>query len=201
MGIRGATGASGVSLNPKEGQMQLFGILEGGFVVKHYNLKYIGFQGELNFAQRGYRKPINDTVAYKRLNNYLELPIFMQGTIKHKKSFLILHVGCYAAFLIASKEGDNETGKYLLSNYNINPLRDNRFEYGLVGGGGGGYDFGGITIQAEYRLHYGLGDLYKHSYISNPRQSQQFAQSISISLLFDFTAVFKGKATENPFQK
>jgi hypothetical protein len=201
LGIRGASGASGVSLNPKEAQMQLFGILEGGVVVKHYNLKYIGFQGELNYAQRGYRKPINDTVTYKRLNNYLELPIFMQGTFQFKKAFLVLQVGCYAAMLLTSTEGNNENGRYVLEKYSINPLRDKRFDYGLAGGGGVGYEVGDIIFQAEYRFHYGLGDLYKYSYAGNPRQSQQFVQTLSLSLLYNFSSVFKQNPASNPFQK
>lgn len=187
VGVRGAWGLSGAYIAPTQYQKPVYGNFEAGFIVKHFNLKYVGFQGELNIVERGYRKPINEWAFYKRANTYLELPIFLQGKVQYRASYLIINAGCYAAYLIDSKEGDNLSGAYNMVDYDFSILRDNRFDYGLLGGLGLGYDIKNITLQVEVRVLYGLGDIYKHSYNGNPTQSPFFSQSISLGILYNLS--------------
>ncbi len=189
VGVRGAWGLSGAYIAPTQYQKPVYGNFEAGFIVKHYNLKYIGFQGELNFVERGYRKPVNNWAFYKRANTYLELPIFLQGKIKYRVSYLVLNAGCYAAYLIDSKEGDNLNGEFNMIEYDFSILRDNRFDYGLLGGLGLGFDIKNVTLQVEARILYGFGDIYKHSYQGNPTQSPFFSQSVSFGVLYNLSKV------------
>lgn len=193
VGARGAWGLSGVYFAPTQFQQKVFGNFEAGLMLKHYQQKYVGFQGELNIVERGYRKPLNDWAFYKRQNTYLELPIFLQGKVQYRASYLILNAGCYAAYLIDSQEGDNLSGAYVMNDYDYSILRDNSFDYGLLGGLGLGYDINNITLQVEVRVLYGFGDVYKHSFVGNPTQSPFFSQSISLGVLYNLSNK-KGKA-------
>lgn len=187
VGARGAWGLSGVYIAPTQYQKPIYGNFEAGLMLKHYNLKYIGFQGELNIVERGYRKPVNEWAFYKRENTYIELPIFLQGKVQYRASYLILNAGCYAAYLIDSQEGDNLSGAYVMNDYDFSIVRDNRFDYGLLGGLGLGYDIKNITLQVEARVLYGFGDIYDHSFDGNPTQSPFFSQSISFGVLYNFS--------------
>lgn len=193
IGVRGAWGLSGVYFAPTQYQRKLIGNLDAGLMLKHYQQKYVGFQGELNIVERGYRKPINEWAFYKRENTYIELPIFLQGKVQYRASYLILNAGCYAAYLVNSQEGDNLSGDYIMNSYDYSILRDNRFDYGLLGGLGLGYDINNLTLQVEVRVLYGFGDVYKHSFAGNPTQSPFFSQSISFGVLYSLSSK-KGKA-------
>ncbi len=200
IGIRSAYSVSGVSFNPSLDQRLLYGTYDAGILIRHYNLKYVGFQGEINLSQRGFRIPINDTVQFKRKNSYLEIPIFMQVKFQNKRFIVQFQAGCYGAYLLSSSVGNNETGSYKMSNYKFNILKDNRFDYGLVGSAGLGVNISSISLIAEYRLYYGLADLYRHTYPDNPRQSQQISQGIGVSLMFNPQELsIRRKAKANPF--
>lgn len=200
VGLRAGSGASGVSFNPSRDERMLYGTLDAGLLFRHYKLEYIGFQGEVNLTQRGYRVPLSDFVQYKRKNSYLEIPIFLQGRFHGKKLLAQLQAGCYGAFLLGSSEGYNESGSYQMTDYSFNILRDNRFDYGLVGSAGAGINLSYFLLLAEYRFYYGLGDLYRHTYTNNPRQSQQLSQVFGLNVSVNLDMLKKRRQEKiNPF--
>ncbi len=167
--------------------------LDFGLVLKHYDNKWIGFQGELSYAQRGYNVPFQDTFQLRQVNNYLELPIFMQLHINLAGVYLHINAGCYAAYLLSAKQGVDTTGSMVLRKYQFNILRDNRFDYGLVGGAGLSHEFRWGIIQVEARIMYGLADLYKYTYTGMPEQSKTVVQNVSISYMYNFSKLGKNK--------
>lgn len=189
VGLKGGYTMSNVSFEPVEKTKMLFSNgIDLGITFKHYNAKYVGFQAELYTTNRGYRKPTDDTnlFTFRRINKYIELPMFIQFRINLKVAYLHLNAGPYMAYLISAEEGDNTSGKYLIEKVDFNVLRDNRFDYGLMGGIGLSYDFKWGTIQAEARVGYGFADLYDHTYTDMPNQSIAVTENISIAYFYNF---------------
>lgn len=168
-----------------------------GIVVRHFDNKWMGFQGELNFTQRGYNQPYQDTFQLRHINNYVELPIFMQFHINLASVYLHVQAGCYAAYLLNSKEGVNTSGTMILKNYEFNILRDKRFDYGLLGGAGLSREFNWGLIQVEVRVLYGFGDLYKYTYAGMPEQSKAVVQNVNISYMYNISKLGKKKKKQD----
>lgn len=191
VGLRAAYTTSTMTFKPDAETKLLTGSgLDYGLEFKYFNAKYVGFQSELYLTSRGYLKAIDveelgDTL-FKRVNLYLELPMFIQFRLKLGIVMLHVNAGPYFAYLLSAKEGDNSTGKYRLNKVDINILRENRFDYGLMGGVGLSHDFQWGTIQAEARFGYGLGDLYDYSYSGMPSESRAIIQNFSLSYLYRF---------------
>lgn len=172
----------------KDQKMLFGGGVDFGFTFKQYNAKYVGFQAEFYTTSRGYRVPIDNAnnATFKRINTYIELPIFIQFRLNLKVAYLHVNAGPYISYLISAKEGDNTSGSYKLDNVDFNVLRDNRFDYGLMGGAGLSYDFKWGTIQAEARISYGYADLYDHTYTDMPKESKSVTQQVNIGYFYRF---------------
>jgi hypothetical protein len=191
VGLRGGYSISSVDFIPDYKQRPVYErLFDAGLVFKYFDLQYFGFQGEVNLTQRGYRLPLGDEKHYKRISTYAEIPLFMQVRAKHNNIFIHFNAGVTASYMLRSVEGDNLTGSYQMSTYETNILRDNRFDYGLMGGLGVGYDFSWGTIQVEARFHYGLGDLYYYKFEDNPTRSPARVQNISFTYLYNISSLF-----------
>lgn len=196
VGVKGGYTMSDIAFSPVQNTRVLFADgFDYGMVFKYFNLKYFGFQAELYMVNRGYRKPIDlaelgDTL-YKRVNTYIELPIFMQVRFNLKLFTIHLNAGPYIAYLIQAREGNNSSGDYQMNKISINILRDNRIDYGLIGGVGLSRDFRWGSLYAEGRVGYGYGDMQKHTYPNMPKQSKAVFQSINIGYLYHFGNIEK----------
>ncbi|MFP4557737.1 MAG: porin family protein [Bacteroidales bacterium] len=196
LGARGGSSISSVSFLPTQDEEQVFDLhIDAGLVAKHFDTKYFGFQGELNLTQRGYRAPILDSVFYKRMNTYIELPMFMQMKAQHNNFFVHFNVGFYASVLLESQHGNNQEGEFILKPYEIHILRDNRFDYGIPGGVGFGYNFKWGTLQIDAKYYYGLGDLYNHEYNGNPMRSPARVLNFSVSYLLNISKIWENRTT------
>lgn len=194
IGVRGGYNISSVDFIPSYKERSVYDRpLDMGLVVKHYDLKYLGFQGELNFTQRGFRRPIDEEHYYKRISSYLEAPLFIQVPVKGKQLFAHLNVGATASYMLYSYHGDNTLGEYAMEKYEISILRDNRFDYGLMGGLAVGYEFKFGIFQLEARYHYGFGDLYYYKFEGNPTRSPGRVQNISFTYLYNLSSWFQAK--------
>ncbi len=197
VGLKAGYTMSTISFDPvvKDTKMLFGEVLDYGLTFKHYNAKYVGFQAELFATKRGYRAPKDETnnATFKRVNTYIELPMFIQFRLNLKVAYIHVNAGPYIAYLISAKEGDNTSGSYKLEKVDFNVLRDNRFDYGLMGGLGLSYDFKWGTIQAEARVSYGFADLYDHTYTDMPKESKSVTQQINIGYFYRFGG-FRGNA-------
>lgn len=188
LGVRAGHNASGILFNPKRETTPLLSpLFDVGIIAKHYNLKSVGFQSELNLTQQGYIEILNDSTDYVRINSYVNVPLFFQLKTNHKNLFAHLNLGFYASIMAYSQQGQGKTGSINLSKYKMNILRDNTFDYGLIGGIGTGYDFKWGAIQLDIRYTYGFGDLYKYSFNGNPERSPVWKINASLGILFNMT--------------
>ncbi len=188
LGVHGGKSVSWVTFSPTLKQLPLLDQeIDYGLGVKYYDLQYVGFHGEANFSQRGYVLPLTDTSEYKRINNYLEIPIFMQVRIENKGFFIHLNVGCYSSYLISTYQGNNTYGFFIKEEYDFNILKDNRFDYGLAGGLGFGFETRFGVLQLDARFTLGFGDIYKHNFKGNPTQSPARMLGASLSYFVNLT--------------
>ena len=191
VGVKGGYAFSTISFKPyQETKLLTDNGLDLGLFFKHYNSKYVGFQAELYRINRGYMLPTDETntVVFKRVNTYIELPIFLQFRLNLKFAYVHVNAGPYIAYLLSAEEGDNSSGSYKMKSVKFNVLRDKRFDYGLMGGGGLSHDFKWGTIQAEFRVSYGFADFYDHTYADMPQQSKSVTQAINIGYFYRFGA-------------
>lgn len=192
VGVRGGYSISSVAITPSNKQRAVYDrLFDGGIVFKYFDLQYFGFQGEINVTQRGYRLPLGDENHYKRISTYAEVPLFMQIRAKYNNFFMHFNAGATASYMLNSQHGSDTSGIYEMNKYNINILRDNPFDYGLMGGVGIGYDFKFGTIQVEARFYYGLGDLYYYKFEGNPLRSPARVQNISFTYLYNISSLFE----------
>jgi len=195
VGIRtGYSPLTKISFKPSNKATNLPGQnLDFGLILKYYNDKWAGVQGEINVTQRGYNVPYNDTAQLRHLNSYVEMPIFFQLHLNIAGLYVHGGAGCYAAYLLSAKQGTDTTGTMVLNNYSINILRDNRFDYGLIAGAGLSYEFSWGVIQVEARVMYGYADLYKYNYTGMPEQSKAVVQNISFSYMYNISKIGQKK--------
>lgn len=194
LGVRGGYNISSISFIPDYKEQSVYDrLLDVGLVVKQYNLNYLGFQGELNFTQRGFRRPMGEEHYYKRISSYLEAPLFMQIRVKGKRLFAHINVGATASYMLYSHHGNNTQGAYDMGQYKINILVDNRFDYGLMGGLAVGYEFNFGTLQIEARYQYGFGDLYYYKFEGNPSRSPVRVQNVSFTYLYNLSSWLQNK--------
>lgn len=190
-GIKSAYTISTVHFSPTTKTKSLFSNgLDWGVTFRHFSEKYLGIQAELYVTKRGYRKAIDreqlgDTML-KRVSTYLELPLFFQVRINLQVITLYVNAGPYVSYMLSAREGDNSTGTYRMSSVSLSPLRDNRFDYGLIGGFGITRSLLHGTIFAEGRIGYGFGNLYNRDYEGMPSQSHPSVISITLGYLYRF---------------
>ncbi len=159
VGLRAAYTTSTMTFKPDAETKLLTGSgLDYGLEFKYFNAKYVGFQSELYLTSRFLKAiDVEEWVIHflKGLTSIWSCPcLFIQVEVGDSNA--ACNAGPYFAYLLSAKEGDNSTGKYRLNKVDINILRENRFDYGLMGGVGLSHDFQWGTIQAEARFGYGL---------------------------------------------
>ncbi len=189
IGIKGGYTMSNISFKPaNDSRMLMGGGPELGVAFKYYNAKYVGFQAELYTTHRGYRLPTDETGVYefKRINQYVELPMFIQFRLNLKIVYIHINAGPFLSYLVSAQEGDNTSGSYKLNKVTFNILRDKRFDYGLIGGAGLSHDFRWGTLQAEARVGYSFGDIYDHTYPNMPNESKSLVQCINFAYFYRF---------------
>lgn len=132
---------------------------------------YVGaVQIDLNYNEKGYKllPRLGSDSSYQRSVQMIELPFLWQPYIPlfNRKAFIFFNVGPYASMILGSSEEQlvsNTNGVLWSVPYDFNTVKDNRFEYGLLGGGGISVKAGRFEIFTEFRYVYGFGDLIKNS--------------------------------------
>lgn len=166
-----------------------------GLMFKYFDTKYVGFQTELYLSNRGFDKKLTDTIAQKRTNTYLEMPLFIQFRVSVSVIRFHLNLGPYFSYLLKADVEERNffanadegiPDERVFKSYEFNILRDNRLDYGLLGGVGLSCDFRWGSFQVEGRFGFGLGDLYDTSYPDNPSQSGALFQSLVVSYCYIF---------------
>jgi hypothetical protein len=159
----------------------------GGFVVQFLGEKHAGVQAEINYSQRGWIE--NDTTGveyfrYKNKMDYIEMPVLTHVNIGGGKLRGLFNIGPYIGYALNRKitTQNVDTGVEETVDYTFNSEKDNRFDFGLMVGGGMEYRFGFGKLSAEARYTVGLGDVNKEKFYQS-----EVSQFRIISVLLRYT--------------
>ncbi|MGN0221626.1 MAG: porin family protein [Prevotella sp.] len=127
--------------------------------------EWFGVRAELNYLQRGYRQQrtgILDGTDYKYRNNYLVMPVMASFSFGGEKLRGFVNAGVYGGYWLSG----SVTGSYCIieeailpidQDYDFNSTRDNRWDFGYVGGVGVEYRWSRHwAAQAEARCYYSV---------------------------------------------
>lgn len=156
-----------------------------GFIAQYDVLQWLGVRVDLNWTSKSHKVliPQNGT-DYKVHNGYIQLPIMASFSLGYKKIKGFCNLGIYGAYWASSMK----TGKEKISSesldgwitYDFCNTRDQRFDYGLVGGIGVERYFNLFKLdwawQIEARVYYSTQSTQKHYMRANdPRYNTTLA--------------------------
>lgn len=199
IGINGGANYNTVSFNPTIKQNGLLGIT-GGVTARYISEKYFamicGAQVELNFSQRGWDEKFDVTKgfspedSYVRTMNYLEIPFLAHLAFGKERGLqFFLNLGPQIAFLLSENEKSEGSWqiKDRLPNEQYGKWVENKFDYGIVGGGGLELRTKAGNFLIEGRYYFGLGDFYNSTKKDYFSRSANATISAKITYLFDIT--------------
>ena len=188
---------SSVSFEPTIKQGSLIGPTFGvtaRYISEKYFKMICGIQGEINVSQRGWKEVIEDGTndTYHRSMTYVEIPLLAHlafGKDKGHGARFVLNLGPQISFLTGEKEHQSEkwTPDYRPNgtNQQYGKMAENKFDYGIIGGGGVELRTGVGNFVLEARYYFGLSDFYnstKKDYFSRSAHSYICAK---LTYLFD----------------
>lgn len=140
---------------------------------------WLGVRAELDWTQKNYQltRQIFSNLDYKYVNNYLQLPVMASFSFGGKQLRGFCNAGVYGGYWLTSgREGtdfNNSSEKVYEFSENIefNDERDQRFDFGFVGGIGLEYRFcQRWAAQVEMRYYYSTVSTQKdYMRLSDPR--------------------------------
>ena len=140
---------------------------------------WLGVRAELDWTQKNYRltRQIFSNLDYKYVNNYLQLPVMASFSFGGKQLRGFCKAGVYGGYWLTSgREGtdfNNSSEKVYEFSEDIkfNSERDQRFDFGFVGGIGLEYRFcQRWAAQVEMRYYYSTVSTQKdYMRLSDPR--------------------------------
>ena len=140
---------------------------------------WLGVRAELDWTQKNYRltRQILSNLDYKYVNNYLQLPVMASFSFGGKQLRGFCNAGVYGGYWLTSgREGtdfNNSSEKVYEFSEDIkfNSERDQRFDFGFVGGIGVEYRFcQRWAAQVELRYYYSTVSTQKdYMRLSDPR--------------------------------
>ena len=140
---------------------------------------WLGVRAELDWTQKNYRltRQIFSNLDYKYVNNYLQLPVMASFSFGGKQLRGFCNAGVYGGYWLTSgREGtdfNNSSEKVYEFSEDIkfNSERDQRFDFGFMGGIGLEYRFcQRWAAQVEMRYYYSTVSTQKdYMRLSDPR--------------------------------
>lgn len=198
VGVNLGTNFTNVTFTPTIKQNYHTGY-NGGLTARYISEKYFamicGVQAELNYAQRGWTENIEALPnTYSRTMGYMELP-FMAHLAFGKDTGVqfFVNLGPQIGFLVNEKEEYGGTAPWDPTqrpnkvNSQYGKMADNKFDYGLVGGGGFELPTKVGHFLIEGRYYFGLADFYKNGKAEKFEKTAHNVISVKLSYLFDLT--------------
>lgn len=201
IGVNGGVNLNKVTFEPKIKQSMPIGIT-GGLTARYISEKYFamicGAQVELNLSQRGWEDLFETSDGQKDLSRsysrdltYLEVPFLAHLAFgKDRGVQFFINLGPQIAFLLSESEKTSgltpEEVEFRKENYEYGKKIENKFDYGIAGGGG-------LEIRTkragnfllEGRYYFGLADFYKTRKKDTFSRAAHNTISVRLTYLFD----------------
>lgn len=211
VGLRGGYGMASARFEPIRNTQSYWGLINFGLAYRFDvpKQKYVGcIEADISWMEKGYKyETYNESgIIASRRYSVIEIPILWQPYLPLSKSGhsrFYLSVGPFGSYALSSTHQayNKETGVVSEEgDYSYDVLRDNRWEFGIVVGGGLVFGIGRFGLGLEYRYNIGLSDIYKSvtKYPGNPFRSPVDQMNVSVQLNYKFSlGVKKDKNNKN----
>ena len=172
LAVTGGYGMTTARLYPKQETKAIWGAYQGGVSWRYYSLpRFVGGFGiDLEWMQRGFSyapyaslyEDKKDYKYYTRRLNSIMMPIVWQPHFYLFKNHLRVYLEAAVTFSYNfSSTFDNEE-RGISGKYEFRTVRDNRFGYGLAGGGGIDFLIKQIEIGFRVRYDFGYSDILRN---------------------------------------
>lgn len=171
LGITGGYGMSTSSLKPTQEMRAIWGRYNGGLSWRYYGPQPFvgGFGIDLEFLQQGFSFAPNASLTenkadykyYTRKLNSIVMPIVWAPHFYIGHSVRVfLEAAATFSYNFNSTYNNEITGQS--GHYNYRVTRDNRWGYGLAGGGGVAVLIGRFELMARARYYFGFADIVRN---------------------------------------
>ena len=125
--------------------------------------QWLGVRAELDWTQKNYRhtRETKQLFNYKYVNNYLQLPVMASFSFGGQKVRGFLNTGVYGGYWLNSSREGYDTNTFsgrtfdFSEDITLDSERDQRWDFGFVGGAGVEYRFASHwAAQVEMRYYY-----------------------------------------------
>lgn len=172
LGVTGGYGSATGRLYPAQENRMIWGNYTAGLSWRFYGSQRFvdGFGIDLEFLQRGFSVALNassaetkkDYLWYTRRVNSLILPIIWQPHFYIRKRVRVFFdLSAYFSYNISSTYDNRFSADR--GTYHFKPSRDNRWGYGLAGGGGLAVLVGQAEFSLRARYYFGYSDLLRNA--------------------------------------
>jgi opacity protein-like surface antigen len=155
---------------------------------------WLGIRAELDWTQKNYRhtRETKQLFNYKYVNNYLQLPVMASFSFGGQKVRGFLNTGVYGGYWLNSSREGYDTNTFsgrtfdFSEDITLDSERDQRWDFGFVGGAGVEYRFASHwAAQVEMRYYYSTVSTQK-DYMRNqdPRYNGTLALQAGIWYCF-----------------
>ncbi|MBE6273044.1 MAG: PorT family protein [Bacteroides sp.] len=167
-----------------------------GVLAQYDIFHWLGVRTDLNLTFKSHKVEIPQTgTDYKVHNGYIQLPIMASFSTSYKKIRVFCNLGMYGAYWASTqKDGMEDVGNGTFDDkwltYDFSSARDQRFDYGLVGGAGIEWKFKLFKRNwswqiVEARIYYSTQSTQKHYMkADDPRYNTTFVLQSGLCYLF-----------------
>ena len=178
VGVFGGAGSASARFFPKQETKMLIGTPNFGFSWRYYSLpRFVGAVGaDLEYMQRGFSYGYTYEIVtdekgneerkyhyYTRRLNSVMMPLLWQPHFYMANNHLRVYLEAALTFSYNFGGGyEYDDGYFEAGDYNWRLERDNRWNYGLAGGGGFALLFGRYEVGFRARYYFGYADLMRN---------------------------------------
>lgn len=190
VGVAGGVSANKVLFNPAVDQKLLLAPSSGLIVrvnEESTGTLKVGLQVEASYIRLGWEEKFDEKPdnAYRRTFDCVTIPLLTHIKIRQRGLYAFLNLGPQFGFIIAEKTVKQGSDFTELQQRRYAQGLHGRFEWGLAGGPGFGFDAGRLgAFELEGRLYYGFHDLLNNRQQDPHGRSSNLTFGVKLNYLF-----------------
>lgn len=190
VGVAGGVSVNKVLFNPAVDQKLLLAPSSGLIVrvnEESTGTLKVGLQAEASYIRLGWEEKFDEKPdnAYRRTFDCVTIPLLTHIKIRQRGLYAFLNLGPQFGFIIAEKTVKQGSDFTELQQRRYAQGLHGRFEWGLAGGPGFGFDAGRLgAFELEGRLYYGFHDLLNNRQQDPHGRSSNLTLGVKLNYLF-----------------
>lgn len=190
VGVAGGVSANKVLFNPAVDQKLLLAPSSGLIVrvnEESTGTLKVGLQAEASYIRLGWEEKFDEKPdnAYRRTFDCVTIPLLTHIKIRQRGLYAFLNLGPQFGFIIAEKTVKQGSDFTEQQQRRYAQSLHGRFEWGLAGGPGFGFDAGRLgAFELEGRLYYGFHDLLNNRQQDPHGRSSNLTLGVKLNYLF-----------------